>query len=78
MEISIGGLLFLALFAFYLWNEHNKEVLEGKRRELEQQREIERLKSVQNQSQLPTPSERIYTEKILEKDSRRRKLYDNR
>ena len=68
MEISIGGLLFLALFAFYLWNEHNKQVLEGKRRELEQQKEIERLKSAQNQS-VSAPPERIYTEKILEKET---------
>ena len=66
MEISIGGLLFLALFAFYLWNEHNKEILRLEKEKLEKEREIKRLQS-QNQSNLPASPERIHTvERIRE------------
>ena len=69
MEISIGGLLFLALFAFYLWNEHNKEVLRLEKEKLERDREIKRLQS-QNQPPLSAPPERIHTvETIREKET---------
>ena len=50
MEISLSGLVLLAIFAFYLWNEHNNKVLKLERDRFEKEQEIKRLLESQSNS----------------------------